>query len=321
MLARPYLPSPPSPLRGISIMNIDPYILAFSALTVIATIWMGFRSAKQSKTTSDFFVAGRSVGVGMNASAISGEYLSAASFMGIAGMVMSSGYDALWYPVCYACGYLFLLLFIAGPLRRFGAYTIPDFAEGRFDSPVFRKIAVVFVLFIGFFYTMPQMKGAGTTLAYIFPGLPYWAGVVLVGAVITLNVALGGMKGITLVQAFQYWAKMFAISVPIFVLMAVYGHYGRQVGVNTPSEEYRAVGTNGNGGIVEIIESRSDSTAIQRLGVTASGTKVPLIAAPKERHPLPPKAPADSTWLNPFGPLTTKAAKNAAAAIAKQSTR
>jgi hypothetical protein len=160
--------------------------------------------------------------VGWNASAISGEYLSAASFMGIAGMVMSSGYDALWYPVCYACGYLFLLLFIAGPLRRFGAYTIPDFAEGRFDSPLFRKIAVCFVLFIGFFYTMPQMKGAGTTLAYIFPGLPYWAGVVLVGAVITLNVALGGMKGITLVQAFQYWAKMFAISVPIFVLMAVY---------------------------------------------------------------------------------------------------
>jgi len=172
----------------------------------------------------------------------------------VAGMVMKNGYDALWYPVCYACGYLFLLLFIAGPLRRFGAYTIPDFAEGRFDSPLFRKIAVVFVLFIGFFYTMPQMKGAGTTLSYIFQdldfrgtalaflaphekgealkGLHYGVGVFLVGAVITFNVALGGMKGITLVQAFQYWAKMFAISVPIFVLMAVYGHYGRQVGVN-----------------------------------------------------------------------------------------
>jgi Na+(H+)/acetate symporter ActP len=213
-------------------MHLDPYILTFSAITVVATIWMGFWAARRSKTAHDFFVAGRSVSVGWNASAISGEYLSAASFMGIAGMVMSSGYDALWYPVCYACGYLFLLLFIAGPLRRFGAYTIPDFAEGRFDSPVFRKIAVIFVLFIGFFYTMPQMKGAGTTLAYIFPGLPYWAGVVLVGAVITLNVALGGMKGITLVQAFQYWAKMFAISVPIFVLMAVYGNYGKQLGLN-----------------------------------------------------------------------------------------
>src|SRR5256885_2029655 len=221
-------------------MHLDPWILTFSALTVCATLFMGFWAARKSKTAHDFFVAGRSVSVGWNASAISGEYLSAASFMGIAGMVMSSGYDALWYPVCYACGYLFLLLFIAGPLRRFGAYTIPDFAEGRFDSPLFRKIAVVFVLFIGFFYTMPQMKGAGTTLAYIFPGLPYWAGVVLVGAVITLNVALGGMKGITLVQAFQYWLKMFAISVPVFVLMAVYGHYGKQVGANG-NIEHRAL--------------------------------------------------------------------------------
>lgn len=260
---------------------LDPWILAFSALTVVATIWMGFWSAKRSRSASDFFVAGRSVSVGWNASAISGEYLSAASFMGIAGMVMSSGYDALWYPVCYACGYLFLLLFIAGPLRRFGAYTIPDFAEGRFDSPLFRKIAVIFVLFIGFFYTMPQMKGAGTTLAYIFPGLPYWVGVVLVGAVITLNVALGGMKGITLVQAFQYWLKMFAISVPIFVLMAVYGGYGGQVGINkvrTPHQETFPA------------YSVTDATI---------------------RESLPDKAPRDPVWLNPFGPLTTKAAKAA----------
>src|SRR6266513_5351199 len=177
-----------------------------------------------SKTASDFFVAGRSVSVGWNASAISGEYLSAASFMGIAGMVMSSGYDALWYPVCYACGYLFLLLFIAGPLRRFGAYTIPDFAEGRFDSPLFRKIAVTFVLFIGFFYTMPQMKGAGITMSQIL-NWPYWAGIVVVGSVITFNVALGGMRGITFVQAFQYWAKIFAISLPVFLLMTYFGGY------------------------------------------------------------------------------------------------
>jgi cation/acetate symporter len=270
-------------------MHIDPYILVFSAVTVVATIVMGFWAARQSKTTSDFFVAGRSVSVGWNASAISGEYLSAASFMGIAGMVMSSGYDALWYPVCYACGYLFLLLFIAGPLRRFGAYTIPDFAEGRFDSPLFRKIAVCFVLFIGFFYTMPQMKGAGTTLAYILPGLPYWAGVVLVGSVITLNVALGGMKGITLVQAFQYWAKMFAISVPIFVLMAVYGHYGRQLEVNN--------------GVVPVTVS------------VPGATNVPVTVASSpggvERLALPEKAPKDATWISPFGPLTTKAAKAA----------
>ncbi|RPJ61318.1 MAG: cation acetate symporter [Acidobacteria bacterium] len=266
-------------------MTIDPWVIVFSAATVLTTIAMGFWSAQKSKTASDFFVAGRSVGVGWNASAISGEYLSAASFMGVAGMVMSSGYDALWYPVGYACGYLFLLLFIAGPLRRFGAYTIPDFAEGRFDSPLFRKIAVIFVLFIGFFYTMPQMKGAGTTLAYIFPGIPYWAGVLLIGAVITLNVALGGMKGITLVQAFQYWLKMFAISVPVFVLMAVYGHYGTQLAAN---------GEVGN----------PMTSVVSQAGETLPGS-VTL------RKELPQKAPPDVAWLAPFGPLTSKAARAA----------
>jgi Na+(H+)/acetate symporter ActP len=395
--------------------SIDPWILSFSAVTVIVTIWMGFRSAKTSKTASDFFVAGRSVSVGWNASAISGEYLSAASFMGIAGMVMSSGYDALWYPVCYACGYLFLLLFIAGPLRRFGAYTIPDFAEGRYDSPLFRKIAVCFVLFIGFFYTMPQMKGAGTTLAYIFPGLPYWAGVVLVGAVITLNVALGGMKGITLVQAFQYWAKMFAISVPIFVLMAVYGHYGKQLGANggniqhptnapsavaldvgssklsvelsslrfmevkgTPKPEIKSIqslkhrirvekwaieknyhpNTNSDWrifGALQHISSYEGQTFLLQEGleqqqltlsfsnfiseyefidllkssmsargvvlIPEDGLIVRVVSAEfsdlfgqnstVQRQPLPEKAPKDETWLSPFGPLTTKAAKAA----------
>jgi cation/acetate symporter len=263
--------------------GVDPWIFAFSLVTVVVTIGMGLWSARSSKTASDFFVAGRSVSVGWNASAISGEYLSAASFMGIAGMVMSSGYDALWYPVCYACGYLFLLLFIAGPLRRFGAYTIPDFAEGRYDSPVFRKIAVVFVLFIGFFYTMPQMKAAGTTLAYIFPGMPYWGGVVLVGAVITLNVALGGMKGITLVQAVQYWVKLFAISAPVFVLMAVFGFYNGQLGAN------------------------------------AAPTEAAPVTQNVERKPLVQKAPKDSYWLAPFGPLTTKAV-NAAAATIKDDT-
>ena len=267
--------------------QIDPWILAFAGITVVVTLWMGFRSSKSSKSASDFFVAGRSVSVGWNASAISGEYLSAASFMGIAGMVMSSGYDALWYPVCYACGYLFLLLFIAGPLRRFGAYTIPDFAEGRFDSPLFRRIAVCFVLFIGFFYTMPQMKGAGTALSYILPGLPYWVGVVVVGAVITLNVALGGMKGITLIQAVQYWIKMFAISTPVFVLLSVYGGYGKNLSLNPSAAE-----------------------AAARPAIVQPADPIEM-----QRKALPEKAPKDDAWLAPFGPLTTKAVKSAAAAL------
>lgn len=210
-------------LQGIPVL--------FVAAMTLATIVLGIYATRKSHTASDFFVAGRSVSVFWNASAISGEYLSAASFMGIAGLVMKNGYDALWYPACFAAGYLFLLLFIAGPLRRFGAYTIPDFAEGRFDSPGFRKVAVTFVLFIGFFYTMPQMKGAGATMSSIL-GWPYWAGIAVVGTVITFNVALGGMKGITFVQAFQYWAKVFAISVPIFVLASVFGNYSSNLAMN-----------------------------------------------------------------------------------------
>ena len=202
--------------------------LLFVIAVTVATVVLGMVATKRAQSASDFFVAGRQVSVFMNASAISGEYLSAASFMGVAGLLMKNGYDALWYPAGYAVGYLFLLLFIAGPLRRFGAYTIPDFAEGRFDSPLFRRIAVIFVLCIGFFYTMPQMKGAGVTMASIM-GWPYWVGVVAVGTVISFNVALGGMKGITFVQAFQYWVKLFAIAVPLFVLMAVYGGYQRTI--------------------------------------------------------------------------------------------
>jgi cation/acetate symporter len=256
--------------------GIDPWIAICSLVTVVITVGMGFWTAGKSKSAGDFFVAGRSVSVGWNASAISGEYLSAASFMGVAGMVMLNGYDALWYPVCYACGYLFLLLFIAGPLRRFGAYTIPDFAEGRYDSPLFRKIAVCFVLFIGFFYTMPQMKGAGTTLAYIFPGLHYSVGVIVVGAVITLNVSLGGMKGITLVQAFQYWLKVFAITIPIFVLASIVGHYQQHLEANKTAQE---------------------TVAAAPAGI--------------ERKALPAKAPKDEQWIAPFGSLTTKAVDNA----------
>lgn len=272
------------------IAALDPWILALSLVTVGATLFMGYWAAGKSRTASDFFVAGRGVSVGWNASAISGEYLSAASFMGVAGMVMASGYDALWYPVCYACGYLFLLLFIAGPLRRFGAYTIPDFAEGRFDSPLFRKIAVVFVLFIGFFYTMPQMKGAGTTLAYVFQqlpwfgktGLPYWVGVVVVGAVITVNVAIGGMKGITLVQAFQYWLKMFAIAAPVFVLTAVKGGYGHHL--------------------------QQNAVPPSPASIQAPASITPVL---ETRVALPASAPDDATWINPFGRLSSKAAKAA----------
>jgi cation/acetate symporter len=195
-------------------------LLAVLAVTA-ATILIGLYGVRVARTTSDFFVASRTVPPLWNASAISGEYLSAASFLGVAGLVMKYGVDMMWFPVGYAAGYLVLLLFVAAPLRRSGAYTIPDFAEGRLDSKAARRAATAFVLLIGWFYLLPQMKGAGVTLSVLLD-TPYWVGVVVVGGVITANVALGGMRGITFVQAFQYWVKVTAISLPAVVMLMHY---------------------------------------------------------------------------------------------------
>jgi len=192
-------------------------VLGLVAMAVVS-LGAGLFARRWARTTSDFMVAARAVPPRVNAAAISGEYLSAASFLGIAGLVMQFGYDVLWYPVCYAGGYLLLLLFIAGPLRRFGAYTIPDFAEGRFDSPRFRRLAVALVLVIGFFYALPQMKAAGLTVETA-SGLPYGVGIGIVAVVVVAGVVGGGMRGITFVQSLQFAVKLFAISVPAFLLL------------------------------------------------------------------------------------------------------
>ncbi|NWJ45769.1 MAG: cation acetate symporter [Chloroflexi bacterium] len=299
---------------------------------VLATISLGLWATRVVRTTSDFFVASRTVGPLMNAAAISGEYLSAASFMGIAGMVMKFGYDVLWYPVCYAAGYLFLLLFVAAPLRRFGAYTVPDYAEGRFNSAGFRKIAVAFVMIIGFFYMLPQMKGAGVTLESVL-NLPYWVGVVVVGAVITLNVVLGGMKGITFVQAFQFWLKLFAISIPVFLLLMYFGSYGNHLNedlvnnkvprfTQTTTITYKAgsvlrfsaasafVPT--NSGRVELDGQPTRSlNSGEKYGISNGEFK--LLDANQltfESGQVVPNAPNGSVWGQPFGLLTGDSNEN-----------
>jgi Na+(H+)/acetate symporter ActP len=203
-------------------MTATPAALAGLFVMLLITLGAGVYARRIAHSTSDFLVAARAVRPVANAAAISGEYLSAASFLGVAGLVMKFGYDAMWYPVGYAAGYLVLLIFIAGPLRRFGAYTIPDFAEGRFDSPRFRRLAVGLVLVIGLFYALPQMKAAGITVASA-SGAPYATGVVLIGAVVVAIVAAGGMRGITMVQAIQFGAKVFAIVAPLFILLALFG--------------------------------------------------------------------------------------------------
>ncbi|MCW2836043.1 MAG: cation acetate symporter, partial [Marmoricola sp.] len=201
--------------------------LAAVLLVTVATLAIGTWGLRFSRTTSDFFVASRSVHPGLNASAISGEYLSAASFLGIAGLVLSFGAEMLWYPVGWTAGYLVLLVLVAAPLRRSGAYTLPDFAEARLESRTVRTLASVMVVAIGWLYVMPQLQGAGVALRTA-TGLPGWAGGLVVAVVVLLNVLSGGMRSITFVQAFQYWLKLTALLLPLVFLVVVWlGDGGR----------------------------------------------------------------------------------------------
>jgi cation/acetate symporter len=189
-------------------------------LVTLATLAIGTWGLRFSRTTSDFYVASRTVRPGLNASAIGGEYLSAASFLGIAGLVLTFGADMLWYPVGWTAGYLVLLVLVAAPLRRSGAYTLPDFAEARTGSRQVRAVCSVIVVAIGWLYLMPQFQGAGVTLRAT-TGAPQWMGAVVVGVVVMVNVGSGGMRSITFVQAFQYWLKLTALLLPAAVLLAV----------------------------------------------------------------------------------------------------
>lgn len=188
----------------------------------VATVAVGAYGLRRSRTTSDFLVASRTVPPHLNAAAISGEYLSAASFLGVAALIAKYGADALWYPVGFTAGYLGLLLFVAAPLRRSGAYTVPDFAEFRLNSPLVRRAAMVVVVTICLLYLVPQYQGAGLALKSIL-GLPAWVGPVTVAAIVIVNVVGGGMRSVTLVQAFQYWLKLTAIAVPAVVLLFMAG--------------------------------------------------------------------------------------------------
>ncbi len=196
-------------------MNI--IAISLVVILILFTIGLSIFSRRFTRTTADFYLAGRKVGSFTNASAISGDYLSAASFLGVAAAVYASGLDGVWYAAGFAGGFMVVVLFIASPLRRFGEYTVADFAYGRFGTSRMRLLTVLSVLIVSMFYMAPQMFGAGTTWQVlvgtgIFGMTPYNSGVVVVAVIMMFYVAVGGMKGTTLNQVFQFWWLWFAMA-------------------------------------------------------------------------------------------------------------
>ncbi len=177
------------------------------AALLVLTLLIGTRGVAAMRTTSDFLVASRQVSPLVNAAAVSGEYLSAASFLGIAGLMLKSGAGALWYAVGFTAGYVVMLTVVAAPMRRSGALTVPDFAEARLQSLAVRRLSAVIVLVIATLYVVAQLRTAGLVLGLI-ADMPYWVGVVLAAATVSLTTALGGMRAATYVQAFQFVLKL-----------------------------------------------------------------------------------------------------------------
>ncbi|GAA3970223.1 cation acetate symporter [Gordonia caeni] len=238
-------------------------IIAAVVVATVGTVAIGAYGGRGARSTSDFLVASRSIGARWNAAAIAGEYLSAASFLGVAGLVAKYGADALWYPIGFTAGYLSLLLFVAAPLRRSGAYTVPDFAEFRLGSLQARRIATVVVVLVCVLYLVPQLQGAGLTLNILL-GLPGWVGVVVVGAALIVNVVSGGMRSVTFAQGVQYWLKLTAIAVPALVAILHFAHQPADLGDPLPARVSTATAV--------AVPTEVSVTVSDPSGVRASGT-------------------------------------------------
>jgi cation/acetate symporter len=205
-------------------MVVTAIVLVVLATTVVGTHGVRVRS------TSDFLVASRSVSTRVNAMAVAGEYLSAASFLGVARLILMDGIGAMWYPIGFTAGYLTLPVCVAAPLRRFGAYTIPDFVEGRLGDSRLRPLAAIVTLAISGLYVVPQLIGAARVLRAV-TSLPYWSGIAITATVICGIVAFGGMRSATYMQAFEYGVKLFCIALPAAVVLIVVHPAERQAAV------------------------------------------------------------------------------------------
>lgn len=182
--------------------------------------------SKRNATASDYFVGGRSFGWFTNGSAIGGDYLSAATFLGIAGLTFQLGYDGAYYAFCFSIGLTLLAIFVAGPLRKFGAYTVADFLAYRFHSKRARLAAVAVVLAISGFYAAPQLLGAAQILSMFF-GTSYEFGIIFTCVVMIFYVGIGGMKGTTLNQALELWIRLGAFIIMLVVALYSGLHYDK----------------------------------------------------------------------------------------------
>jgi cation/acetate symporter len=191
-------------------------------LFVAGTLVITYRAAARTRSAADFYAAGGSITGFQNGLAIAGDYMSAASFLGISGLVFASGFDGLIYSIGFLVGWPIVLFLIAERLRNLGKFTFSDVASFRLDQTQVRILSAVGTLVVVAFYLIAQMVGAGKLIQLLF-GLDYLYAVVIVGALMIVYVAFGGMKATTWVQIIK---ACLLLGGATFIALAVLWHYG-----------------------------------------------------------------------------------------------
>lgn len=176
-------------------------VLIFLAF-VVGTVGLSFFLGRKTRSSQGYFAAHGQIPWAVNGIAFAGDYLSAASFLGICGMIAFYGYDGFLYSIGYLAGWIVALFVIAEPMKRLGRYTFADALDSQFNSPGIKLAAGISTLAVSLFYLIPQMVGAGVLIQPLL-GLPHWAGVVLVGATVIVIVVTAGMVSTTWVQFFK----------------------------------------------------------------------------------------------------------------------
>lgn len=212
------------------------FLVSLSIILATFALYIGIAIYNKAKETSEFYVAGRGVPPVFNGMAIGADWMSAASFIGMAGTIMLLGYDGLAYIMGWTGGYLLLTFLLAPQLRKYGRYTVPEFIGDRFDSHTARVIAALCTIIISFTYSIGQLSGSGVVIGRLFEidaKLGTMIGVVL----IAFYAAFGGMKGITWTQVAQYVILIIAYIIPVvFMSLQITGNpapwlsYGELVG-------------------------------------------------------------------------------------------
>lgn len=190
----------------------------FIALTMTITWW----AARRTKSTEDFYAAGRSVTAGQNGLALAGDYMSAASFLGIAGLVAFNGFDGLMYSVGWLVGWPVVLFMIAEPLRNLGKYTFADVVAYRLRQTPVRIAAAIGTLAVVLFYLIAQMVGAGNLIRLMF-GISYETAVIIVGCVMLAYVLFGGMLATTWVQIVKAVLLLGGAAIMAVLVLAKFG--------------------------------------------------------------------------------------------------